>query len=452
MDSAYRPGSRTDGRPTLHSVLGATLLLALLAPLRAPAQGTGEFPPEVEDQVTLSNWLVPPHSHWAFRNLGILPSLMVPRDGEIHRFERHPDASIESLRFRHGEEESSLLEAMRGDAVDGFLVLHRGRLVYERYFGDFGPNDHHLWASCTKSLVSMALGILVAEGRIDLDAQVSRYLPELGESGFASRTLRQLLDMTSALDYVEDYVGRDPASTTVQYFRRMGFLPAPDLMALDPRTDPTPRGILRFLPGLRANASLEAGTVFDYQSPNVDVIGWIISRVSGEPLQRFVARRIWGKLGAEHDAFFATDVEFVPIATGGFSTTLRDAARFGLAVSQGGIQEGGPIFPAAWLRDTLELDEADLAATARSVYRQPGNPAYDAELQAYRNFWWILDPARGEFMARGVFGQSIYIHHAHQVVIASFASAPTASSARRPSYKKLLRGMRVLAARLGNSP
>ena len=298
----------------------------------------------------------------------------------------------------------------------------------------------------------MALGILVAEGRIDLDAQVSRYLPELGESGFASRTLRQLLDMTSALDYVEDYVGRDPASTTVQYFRRMGFLPAPDLMALDPRTDPTPRGILRFLPGLRANASLEAGTVFDYQSPNVDVIGWIISRVSGEPLQRFVARRIWGKLGAEHDAFFATDVEFVPIATGGFSTTLRDAARFGLAVSRGGIREGEPIFPAAWLRDTLELDEADLAATARSVYRQPGNPAYDVELQAYRNFWWILDPARGEFMARGVFGQSIYIHRAHQVVIASFASAPTASSARRPSYKTLLRGMRVLAARLGERP
>ena len=443
---------RSFSRRARRSTRGATLLIATLAPLLAFAQGTGEFPPQAKDQVTLSNWLVVPHSQWAFRNLGILPSLMVPRDGDIHRFERRPDPSIEALRFAYGDGESSLLEAMRGDSVDGFLVVHHGKLVYERYFGDFGPNDHHLWASCTKSLVSMALGILVEEGRIDPDARVSDYLPELHESGFASRTLRQLLDMTSALDYVEDYVGRDPASTTVQYFRRMGFLPAPDLMALDPLTDPTPRGILRFLPGIGASPDLEAGTVFDYQSPNVDVIGWILSRVSGQPLQRLVADRIWGKLGAEHDAFFATDVEFAPIATGGFSTTLRDAARFGLAVSRGGIWAGQQIFPRAWLEDTLRLDEADLAATSRSVYQQPGNAAYDRELQAYRNFWWILDAEQGEFMARGVFGQSIYIHQAHQVVIASFASAPSPSSARRESYKKLLRGMRTLAAQFSSTP
>ena len=445
--SALRTCRRRASRP-----LAGLILAAAFTPLLASAQGTGEFPPKAKDQVTLANWLVAPHSHWAFRNLGILPSLMVPRDGAIQHFERRPDPSIETLRFAYGGGESDLLEAMRGDAVDGFLVAHRGKLVYERYFGDFGPNDHHLWASCTKSLVSMALGILVAEGRIDPDARVSHYLPELGESGFASRTLRQLLDMTSALDYVEDYVGRDPATSSVQYFRRMGFLPAPDLMALDPLTDPTPRGILRFLPGFAASPSVAAGTVFDYQSPNVDVIGWILSRVTGQPLQRFVADRIWGKLGAEHDAFFATDVEFVPIATGGFSTTLRDAARFALAVSQGGVWAGQQIFPSAWLKDTLSLDEADLAATSRSVYRQPGNAAYDRELQAYRNFWWILDAAQGEFMARGVFGQSIYIHQAHQVVIASFSSAPSASSARRESYKKLLRGMRALAAKLGPSP
>ena len=443
---------RRSGPCAWQSVGAAALLIATLAPRLATAQGSGEFPPKAEDQVTLSNWLVTPHSRWAFRNLGILPSVMVPRDGGIHEFERRPSPSIETLPFSYGDEELNLLEAMRGDFVDGFVVVHQGKLVYERYFGDFGPNDHHLWASCTKSLVSMALGILVQEGRIDLDARVSHYLPELRESGFASRTLRQLLDMTSALDYVEDYLGRDPASTTVQYFRRKGFLPAWDLMALDPLRDPTPRGVLRFLPGIAENPNLEVGTVFDYQSPNVDVIGWIISRVSGQPLQRFVAERIWGKLGAEHDALFATDVEFVPIATGGFSTTLRDAARFGLAVSQGGVWAGQKIFPGSWLEDTLKLDEADLAANARSVYRQNGSPAYDRELQAYRNFWWILDAEQGEFMARGVFGQSIYIHQAHQVVIASFASAPTASSARRPSYKKLLRGMRVLAARLGNSP
>ena len=449
MGIATSAGRLTCG-PRVGRRRAALLGLALgCAPLLASAQESGEFPPAREDQVTLTNWLEAPHSRWGFRNVGILPSLMVPRDGEVHVLPRKPDASIEALPFRHADEETHLLEAIGNDAVDGILVLHGGTVVYERYFGDFGPKDHHLWASCTKSLVSMALGILVEEGRVDPDSSVSAILPELTESGFGRVTIRHLLDMTSALDYVEDYVGRDLASTTVQYFRRMGFLPAPDLIALDPLTDATPRGILRFLPGIGANPDLEPGTIFDYQSPNVDVIGWIISRVSGQSLERFVANRIWAKLGAEHDAFFATDNEFVPIATGGFSTTLRDAARFGLAVSTGGTLGGVRIFPESWLEDTLSVDQADLDATSRSVYREAGNAAYDRELEAYRNFWWILDAAQGEMMARGVFGQSIYIHRDHQVVIALFSSAPSASNARRENYKKVLRGLRALGARLG---
>lgn len=166
------------------------------------------------------------------------------------------------------------------------------------------------------------------------------------------------------------------------------------------------------------------------------------------PLQTFVAEEIWGRLGVEHDAFFITDLAYAPIATGGFNTTLRDAARFGLAVLHGGRVGDRQVLAADWVEQSFQVQESDREAARRSIFLDPENPAYFSALEAYRNFWWVLDSKRGVILAQGVFGQFIYINRAADLVVAGFASPAAISNVRRPSFHRKLAAVEAIASHL----
>lgn len=429
----------------LTSLMTASLIAGLGTAHAAVMDG---FPASGETQVTASNWTLPTYNQWAFRNVGIHPSVMVPRDGETVTIPYNMNETLEQATFAYQGEKVTLLEALAADHTDGYLVIKDGQIVYERYFGEFGPRDHHLWASSTKSLVGMAAGILVEQGQLDTEKKVSAYIPELKNSAFAERTVRDVLNMITALDYSEDYVNMEPGATSTEYFRRLGFIPAYDLMALNPAKDNTPRGIQAFLPSLEQNPELSPRHKFEYHSPNVDVIGWIIERQSGQPLQTYIAENIWGKLGTEHDAFFITDIAYTPVATGGFNTTLRDFARFGLAMANNGQYNGEQLFPEKWVKDTFTLSEEERQHVRKSQYKDTGHVTFDDKLTGYKNFWWIHDEEKGIATARGVFGQTLYVNQDKNVVIATFSSAPSASNAARDSYKLKLDITHQLAEQL----
>ena len=186
--------------------------------------------------------------------------------------------------------------------------------------------------------------------------------------------------------------------------------------------------------------------MFQYQSPNVDVMGWLIERVTGEPLVDFIRHNIWAPLGAEHDGVFTTDVSFAPIATGGFNSTLRDAARFGLMALNDGCLGQTQIAPESWIKDTYALQDADLAAGAASVNADAEHERFIDGFSGYRSFWWQFDAAQGERVAMGVHGQVIYVNRAKNLVIANFASPQTTANQLRPTFKQMLAGTRALAA------
>ena len=167
----------------------------------------------------------------------------------------------------------------------------------------------------------------------------------------------------------------------------------------------------------------------EYQSPNVDVIGLLIERVAKQSIRDYVQAKIWGPLGTDHDASFSTDVAFSPIATGGFNSTLRDAARFGQLVMQRGEYNGQQVLPLSWMNSITDYDPIHMDSMAN-------NPIYqDNDWVAYHNMWWQLDRTRGEFAATGIHGQVIYINRDAGVVIAYFSSQPKASAARNPNYQ-----------------
>ncbi|WP_415405874.1 serine hydrolase domain-containing protein [Sulfurovum sp. CS9] len=404
-----------------------------------------KFPTDPAAQVTLMNFFHPPYNEWAFRNAGVQSTLMVPRGGDIVMLPSKANTKIAALKFEWDGKPYTVRNAMVGDHTDGIIVIKGGEIAYEEYFGDFTERDQHIWASSTKSLIGMSTGILVAQGKLDVSKKVGFYLPELRDKYFGQRTVRQVLNMISALGYIEDYENFTPVTISTEYIRRLGLVPAFDLMTLDPKKDDTPRGLRSLAARFKGNPNLKPGEKFEYHSPNVDIIGWLINRITGKPLQTFIADNVWNKLGVEHDAFFLADTEFKAMGTGGFNTTLRDAARVGLAVLNNGAYNGHQVFPEKWVKDTFTLSDADRLHVARSSFKDKEGSGFDPSLEGYKNFLWVHDSKKKIATFRGVFGQMIYINQDADVVIATFSSALRAANGSRETNKPRMAAFKAIA-------
>ncbi|WP_261817816.1 serine hydrolase domain-containing protein [Vibrio gallicus] len=400
---------------------------------------------QAKDQVTLSNWMHPDHNHWSFQNVGIHPSLVVPRDGNVAVLPENLDSNIARLTFEYGGEKFTVNEAMVNDRTDGYVIIKDGHIVHEQYFGTFSAKKQHLWASSTKSLVGQAIGILVEQGKLDPEHTVDSYIEQLKGSYFGKQKVRTILNMTTALDYSEDYANITPGSVHYEYFRRIGLVPSYDLMQLDPKKDATPRGLYQFASEFQHNSGLSVNHQFEYHSPNVDIAGWLIAEVSGKPLHEFIAENIWYKLGVEHDASFMADMTFTPVATGGFTTTLKDFARVGVAIANDGKFNGHQVFSKAWLDDTFKLTDDERKHMERSVYKDRDSGVYDQWLEGYKNYLWIHDSEKGIATFRGIFGQHLYVNQQQNLVVATFSSSESASNAARTTNLPRLAAFEAIA-------
>jgi CubicO group peptidase (beta-lactamase class C family) len=413
-----------------------------------PPNTPHKTPRKTPKSASLIGWRAPQNIRWSLRNFSISSSLMVPRGNTLHEIEKGRNFDIENFTYDYQGQQVRLGTAMQEDSMDGYIVIQNNAVIFEKYFDNFRANDHHLWASMTKSLIATAYGIAAAEFDIDETKTPADYVEELAGSAFSKVSIRDVLNMVTALHYTEEYEDMTPGSVHFEYFRRLGFFADFELLALDPMQSDAPRGVHSLLPEFEQAKGGVVGAEFQYQSPNVDVIGLLLERVTGQSLRDFVQERIWGPLGTEHDASFNTDVAFSPIATGGFNSTLRDAARFGLMALGDGKLGDRQIAPKQWMQDTYKLTSQDLAAGQASAPGDPASPRHVPGFVGYRSFWWQFDPAQGERMAMGVHGQVIYVNKAKNLVIANFASPDQTANMLRPSFKQMLAGTRALAASL----
>jgi CubicO group peptidase (beta-lactamase class C family) len=251
---------------------------------------------------------------------------------------------------------------------------------------------------------------------------VAKYIPELASSGFGDATVQQVLDMTTAIDYSEDY--GDPKSKFLAYARAVGFLPRPP-------GDTGAATAYEFLQGIAKQG--EHGEVFSYRSPNTDVVGWLIARATGQPADTMLRERIWSRLGAEGDASIALDSIGTALVAGGLSTQLRDLARFGEMMRRDGYFNGQQIVPRHVVAAIRRGADRDAFATAGYATMAGWS---------YRDQWWITHDDHGAFMARGIHGQAIYVDPTAEMVIARYASHPQASNivfdpTSLPAYRAL---------------
>jgi len=294
--------------------------------------------------------------------------------------------------------------------TDGMLIIHKGKVVYERYFGALDERGKHAAMSMTKSLTGLLAEILVVEGRLDDMARVESIVPELKGSAFGSATVRQVMDMTTALDYSEDY--SDPEADIWLYSKAASPLPKP-------KEYQGPNGYFEYLQTVDQDGV--HGEAFGYKTINTDALGWIVSRVTRKDITALISDRIWSKMGAEQDGYMTVDAKGTPFAGGGLSAGLRDLGRIGLIMLNNGKINGQQLFSEEVV--TRIRAGGDKQAFSKAGYKT-------LACGSYRSMWWLFHNKHSAFAARGVHGQTIYVDPTAEMVIVRFASFPTAKNAK----------------------
>lgn len=299
-------------------------------------------------------------------------------------------------------------ESLWENYTDGMLIMHRGKVVYERFFSELTATDEHAVMSLTKSFTGSLAAILVAEGQLDETKLVPFYVPELKNSAYGDATVRQVMDMTTALQYSEDYA--NPKADIWDFSAAGNPLPKP-------KGYKGPVGYYQYLETVKKQGS--HGEAFAYKTVNADALGWIIAKATGKSVNELLSEKIWSKLGMEQDAYYQVDALGTPFAGGGFNASLRDMARFGELIRNGGSWNGHQIFSAAAVADIQK-------GGSKEAFAKSDHP--ELKGWSYRNMWWMTENKDGAFAARGVHGQTIYIDPAAEMVIVRLASHPVAAN------------------------
>jgi len=310
---------------------------------------------------------------------------------------------VESVRLPAGY---TILELLNYTNTDAFLVMHKGKILYEKYFGTT-KSTRHLMYSCTKSYVALCASMLVHDGKLDPDELVVNYIPELEDvEAFQNANVRHLMDMSIAIKFDESEYGLDSDSKKFNHARD---------------ANGTHYAIKQLKPLLSRNH----GDVFEYASPVADTLGWVIDNVLGGNGKTFeyFEENVWSKLGQEHDLLISMwDAKnFIAGYDGGASATARDMMRFGqMMANKGQTADGVQIVHPRVVEDIMK------GGTDKNIDQYEESREYNENVRlAYRNMFRV-SPDNGIFYQLGIHGQYVYVDTKSDFVVVKHSSNPNA--------------------------
>ena len=255
---------------------------------------------------TLSNWRQHPFSSWGFCNVDKLIAVEPIAGAKAEPLPPGPALDLAAISIDGDDRRLTVAAALTATQTDGFLVLHDGKVVAETYGGVQDVAARHIVFSVSKSITGVLAGSLVADGILDPERLVTQYAPEARGSAYDGATVRNLLDMTVNIRFVEDYV--DPLGDVARYRVAMGWNPPGAVTS----SDDLHGFITKLSPGDGRH-----GARFHYVSPNSDMLGWVIERAAGQRLHRLLSERLWQPMGASDDGFITVDRNGSPRSAGG---------------------------------------------------------------------------------------------------------------------------------------
>jgi CubicO group peptidase (beta-lactamase class C family) len=284
--------------------------------------------------------------------------------------------------------------------ITGLLLIKDGKILVERYQYDRNATNHFNSNSMAKSVVSLAVGIALAEGKIaSLDDAASKYAPKLAGSLYGETSIRNLLRMSSGVRFKEIYDGND------------------DLQRFSIARDKV--GNIEALRMFKIRDAAE-GTRFNYASTETVVLGVIVRAATGSTLSEYLTKRLWQPMGAESDATWARTVDGLESSAGRFNATLRDYGRLGILLANDGAVGDKQLVPKEYLLD------------ATDPHRQPDafSPRRATAYWGYGYQFWIFPGDKRRFALLGAYGQSIFIDPELKLVMVITAAGKYADSGK----------------------
>jgi CubicO group peptidase (beta-lactamase class C family) len=317
---------------------------------------------------------------------------------------------------------STIGETLAATHADAFVVLHEGEIACEWYAEPSDSTSPHALHSITKSFIGSLAGIIAEQGLLETDAYAATYVPELAVGGYATATVRDLLDMRTGGDYVENH--DDPTNELAA----MG-----EIVGWRARSGWDLPDSFRTYAANVARVALHAGP-FSYRSTDTEVLGWVLEAAAEVPLAALLEERLLGHLGLEADAELLVDPVGDPVVSGGLSLVPRDLARFGQMLLDGGSVGSTQVVPTMFVKDTRIGQEDSAAAFQARVGERVGLSVESAVRpeQAtngiYRNQFWV--PAQGarQLLCLGVHGQAVLIDGDNDVVAVKLSNWPEPQS------------------------
>lgn len=296
---------------------------------------------------------------------------------------------------------------LAGQRSAALLIVHDGQLRLERYGLDFDGGGRWTSFSVAKSVTATLVGAALRDGHIrSMDDKVSDYITQMKGSAYDDVSIRQLLTMTSGIQWNEDYA--DPKSDVARFNNHVP----------EPGVDATV-SYLRQLP-----RAAPAGTRWNYSTGETNLVGVLVTQATGKPLAAYLSEKIWVPAGMEQQATWILSKTGQEIGGCCLQAGARDWARLGQFILEGAKVDGRSIVPEGWLEQATK-EQVDIRRSERGY--------------GYGYFWWTY--ADGSFAARGIFGQGLFIDPKRRLVIASNANwggganDRAADAARRDFYR-----------------
>lgn len=342
------------------------------------------------DPGTRASWMSAPVSACAFTHIGALFPLRRVGRSETGASGLSGTPTDINIRYEFRGKSYNLQDFASRTRAYGIIALQGDSVLAERYGDGTDAHTRFLSFSVSKSVVSTLIGMAIKEGLIgQLDDRIDKYLPDLAGSGYDGVTVRQLLSMGSGTQFSEVY--ENPRSGIGEFVRLVN------------KNEGQLYQFVRSLPREHA-----PGTRFNYASPDTEILGELLRRVSGMPLADYASKRLWVPLGMQEDAQWLLDgADGREVSSGGLAASLRDLARYGRFVADGGKTSDGLLVPDAWFPGAIRPGQP---------YTAFGKTLPNTDL-GYGFQWWVRPLPRMTVAAMGIFGQFILIDQASGTVL-----------------------------------
>lgn len=274
------------------------------------------------------------------------------------------------------ETQESFESYIKSKETVAFLIIRRDTILYEKYFGNYTQASVIPSFSMAKSFTSMLIGCAIQDGLIkSVEEPVTNYVPELKKQGFDKLTIKNLLQMTSGIDFKENY-----------------YNPFGDVAKLYYGTN-LRKQVCSF------ELKSEPGKKFNYNSGDSQLLGLVLERaLKNQNITHYMQEKIWTPLGMEYNGSWSIDRKKNGMEKTFccLNATAIDFAKIGRLYLNKGNWNGHQIISEQWVNESTKIETSN------------------GSLDYYQYNWYV---SKESFEAIGLLGQMLYVNPVKKLII-----------------------------------